>query len=425
MHILYVSHLFPPEIAAAAARVSELSQQWVARGHAVTVLTGYPNHPTGRVPPPYQGVYWWQLRHEWQQGVRVIRVPLLPAANRGTLRRSCAFASFGLSAAAVAPWLRRADVVIATSPQPLTLLAGLTRQRVRATPLIVELRDLWPEQLAGVGYADHAPPVRLLRALVRRCYARARHIVTVSPAFAPVLQRDYGVSPSKISLIPNGVDLEFFTPSAPSSRLLFNFTTDQFVVGFVGTLGLSQRFEPVLAAAAALQPSHPEIQFLLIGDGANRERIETASAALRLRNLHVYGLQPRQQMPGILAGLDLALVLLEDNPYFRVALPSKMFELMAMERPIALMAEGVAQDVLTQARAGVSVRDATELADVILRFQSSPALRRTLGVQGRQFVTAHYNRAQLAAQYIQLLEGMVGGGSRADSALATSTAGSI
>ncbi|HXR98594.1 MAG TPA: glycosyltransferase family 4 protein [Terriglobales bacterium] len=408
MRILYISHLYPPEVAAAAARVSELSQRWVTAGHDVTVLTGYPNHPNGKVPPNYSRGHWWRVRREWQHGVRVVRAPLLPAANRGTVRRSVAFMSSALSTGLIAPLLKRSDIVIATSPQPLNLLPGLLTQALRHTPLVFELRDLWPEQLGGVGYSMDSAMVRLMRQWVACGYRHARHIVTVSPAYGPILTAQYGVPPEKISLVPNGVDTAMFRPGVQPLREQFGLLPDHFVVGFVGTLGLSQRFDPIFAAAEVLRDRSPSVRFLIIGDGANRAHLESQIQQRGLRNIQVFGLQPRAMMPGILAGLNVALVSLDDNPYFRVALPSKMFELMAMEIPILLMAQGVSADLLAQARAGLVVQDQLSLTDAILRCRHEIDWARSLGAQGREFVRAQFDRDHLALRYLDILRAITG-----------------
>lgn len=403
VRILFISHLYPPEIAAAAARVSELSQRWVSAGHAVTVITGYPNHPTGRVPPAYAGHYWWRYQRECAHGVHLLRSPQWTAANAGRLRRSCAFASASLSATLAAPLLRGIDVVVATSPHPLSMVPALATQLLRRTPMVLDLRDLWPEQMLGLGFSPHSLPVAALRRLVALAYRRANCIVTVSPAYAPVLTRDYSVPPDKIEYLPNGVDLSTFLPSSPPLRQQFGLDPSHFVVGFVGTLGMSQRFGPMLEAAERLQAHAPDVRFLIVGEGASRARIESEIRRRNLGNVRLFGLQPRALMPGLLASLNAGLVLLDENPYFRVALPSKLFELMAMQLPIVLMAEGVAADLLARSRSGVAAADAVELEHAILGLRRMPERARALGRQGRAFVAAEFDRDQLAARYLDLL----------------------
>src|SRR5258708_7221859 len=139
MRILYLSQYFPPEMGAPAARVHELSREWARLGHDVTVLTGFPQHPTGVVPEEYRGQL---LRKETVDGIRVVRAPSYATPNRGLLRRSLSYASYCASASAVGAFLERPDILIATSPQFLTAVAGLWLSALKRVPFVLEVRDL-------------------------------------------------------------------------------------------------------------------------------------------------------------------------------------------------------------------------------------------------------------------------------------------
>jgi len=151
MKILYVSQYFPPEMGAPAARAAELSRHWVQQGHEVSVLTGFPNHPTGVVPPAYRKKVWRLVTREQCDGVDVVRTWLLPFPNRRTYERMLNYSSFCVSAASTGLFLSRPDVVIATSPQLLVALSGWWLARGKRVPFVFEVRDLWPESLAAVG----------------------------------------------------------------------------------------------------------------------------------------------------------------------------------------------------------------------------------------------------------------------------------
>ncbi len=154
MKILYISQYFPPEIAAPAARVSELSRNWAASGHQVTVLTGFPNHPTGLVHPEYRKRLRRLIFREQAEGVRIIRSWLWPRPNRKAFGRMLSFVSFSVSAAIAGLFLSRPDVAIATSPQLLVGLSGWWLARAKRVPFVFEVRDLWPEPLSAVGMGD-------------------------------------------------------------------------------------------------------------------------------------------------------------------------------------------------------------------------------------------------------------------------------
>src|SRR4051812_33220049 len=154
LKILYISQYYPPEIAAPAVRVSELSRHWAAAGHDVTVLTGFPNHPTGIIHPDYRSKMRRFLFCERMENVKVVRTWLWPKPNRKALGRILSFASFAISSAASGLFLDRPDVVIATSPQLLVGLTGWWLARAKRVPFIFEVRDLWPESLSAVGLGN-------------------------------------------------------------------------------------------------------------------------------------------------------------------------------------------------------------------------------------------------------------------------------
>ncbi|HEX2598728.1 MAG TPA: glycosyltransferase family 4 protein, partial [Terriglobales bacterium] len=206
MRILYVSQYFPPEMGAPAARVSELAQHWSRAGHDVTVLTAFPNHPTGVVPPPYRGKLRRLVLRERSANINVIRSWLLPFPNRKAYERILNYSSFCASAAITGTFIRRPDVLIATSPQLLVGLAGWAISRVKRVPFIFEVRDLWPESLAAVEMSHAGSPLsRILGAIAGFLYRNSEHIVVVTPAFKDFLIEHWQVPAGKISVVENGV----------------------------------------------------------------------------------------------------------------------------------------------------------------------------------------------------------------------------
>ncbi|MGA7909858.1 MAG: glycosyltransferase family 4 protein, partial [Candidatus Sulfotelmatobacter sp.] len=217
MKILYVSQYFPPEMGAPAARAAELSRHWAGAGHEVTVLTGFPNHPTGVVPPEYRDKFRRLVVREQANGVTVVRTWLLPFPNRKAHERMLNYSSFSASAASTGLFLSRPDVVIATSPQLLVGLSGWWLARCKRVPFVFEVRDLWPESLAAVGMgANNSMLHRSLARIAGFLYRHADRVVVVTPAFRDYLAEHWRVPREKISVIENGVETELFSPCAAS-----------------------------------------------------------------------------------------------------------------------------------------------------------------------------------------------------------------
>ena len=406
MHILYVSQYFPPEPGAPAARVTELARAWVEAGHQVTVLTGLPNHPTGIVPPEYRCRV---LVSEDFHGARVVRTWIYAAANRGRLRRSLAYASFAASAALWGQFhVGRPDLVIATSPQFLCAAAGHAIARTRSLPFVFEVRDLWPESIVAVGAlpARH-PIVRGLTLIEEHLYRRADRIVVVTDSFAARL-RGRGVAAEKIEVVKNGVDLDRFVPGPRDTPLRERLGyAGKFVVSYVGTHGMAHGLDRVLDVAAALRPQD-QIRFLFVGEGAERQRLEARATTESLGNVRFLGVLPREAMSEVYATSDLCLVPLRKTELFQTVLPSKIFEILAMARPVLLSVDGEARALVEASGGGVFVppEDASAMAEVILRLAQDPAACRDMGQRGRAYVKEHFDRKRLAARYLAILQGV-------------------
>jgi glycosyltransferase involved in cell wall biosynthesis len=404
MHILYVSQYFPPEPGAPAARVSELARAWVQAGHQVTVLTGLPNHPTGIVPPEYQRRV---LVDEDFHGVRVVRTWIYAAPNRGRLRRSLAYASFAASAAL---WgqlhVGHPSVVVATSPQFLCALAGHAIARTRSLPFVFEVRDLWPESIVAVGALPEGHPiVRGLTWVEEYLYRQADRIVVVTDSFAARL-RQRGVPADKIEVVKNGVDLERFVPRSRDTPLRERLGyAGKFVVSYVGTHGMAHGLDSVLDVAAALRPQD-QIRFLFVGEGAERRRLEARAKAELLNNVLFLGALPRDAMGEVYATSDLCLVPLRKTELFHTVLPSKIFEILGMARPVLLSVDGEARALVEASGGGVFVppEDARAMTEAILRLEQDPAACRDMGQRGRADVKEHFDRKRLAASYLGILE---------------------
>ncbi|HEX8926602.1 MAG TPA: glycosyltransferase family 4 protein, partial [Terriglobales bacterium] len=357
MKILYISQYFPPEMGAPSARVSELARHWVNSGHDVTVLTGFPNHPDGVVRPEYRERFWRGFCREDFNGVKVLRTFLLPFPNRKPYERILNYTSFCASAALAASFAERPDVVIATSPQLLVGLSGWWASRLKKVPFVLEVRDLWPESLAGAGVGSETSLIyRTLGKVASFLYRRADSIVVVTPSFRDHLTREWNVDPNKIAVVQNGVETALFSPQASACDIRAQVgAKDRYVVSYIGTLGLAHGLDTLISAAERLQRTAPDVLFMLVGEGADRERILTLARSKQLTNLVFVPQQPREKIPAYISASDACVVMLKDKEVFKTVIPTKMLEFMSCARPVILAVRGQAQDVLEAAGAGVCV----------------------------------------------------------------------
>jgi glycosyltransferase involved in cell wall biosynthesis len=412
MKILYVSQYFPPEMGAPAARAAELSRHWAAAGHEVTVLTGFPNHPTGVVPPEYRDKFRRLVARESVEGVNVVRTWLFPFPNRRAYERMLNYSSFCASAASTGLFLPRPDVVIATSPQLLVGLSGWWLARSKRVPFVFEVRDLWPESLAAVGMSDGNSLLhRTLARIAGFLYRHADRIAVVTPAFEHYLVEHWDVPREKISVIENGVETQLFTPEPfspeASTRLRRELAAEgKFLVSYIGTMGMAHGLETILAAASQLRDTNPEIVFLLLGEGAEKERIAALAQQRGLNNLRFVDQQPREIIPAYICVSDACLVLLKKTDLFKTVIPTKMLEFMSCARPVILGVDGQARAILEEAGGGLAIEpeNSGDLVNAIRYLATNREAARTFGRSGREYVVRKFSRQQTAEKYIQVLE---------------------
>jgi colanic acid biosynthesis glycosyl transferase WcaI len=415
MKILYVSQYFPPEMGAPAARAAELSRHWAAAGHNVTVLTGFPNHPTGVVPSDYRDKFRRLVAHEQTDGVHVVRTWLLPFPNRKAYERMLNYSSFCASAATTGLFLSRPDVVIASSPQLLVAVSGWWLARWKRVPFIFEVRDLWPESLAAVGMSNGNSLLhRSLARIAGFLYRYADRIVVVTPAFDDYLVERWHVPREKISVIENGVETQLFAPEPFSGEASTGLRRElgaegKFVVAYVGTMGMAHGLETIIAAAVQLQDTNPEIVFVMLGEGAEKERIAALAQKRGLNNLRFVDQQPREKIPAYISASDVCLVPLKKTDLFKTVIPTKMLEFMSCARPVILGVDGQARAILEEARGGLVIEpeNSDALVNAIRYLAANRGVARELGQNGREYIVRKFCRRQTADRYIRVLEHML------------------
>ncbi len=404
MRVLFLTHYFHPEGNAPGTRVYELCRRWVAMGHDVTVITGVPNVPNGVAYEGYENRW---LQRECIDGIETIRVWTYLAPNRGTTRRILNYLTLMFSATLSALFVRKPDLVIATSPQFFCGWAGVWVSRLRRIPFILEVRDLWPESIVAVGAMRAGRRLRLLEWLERRMYAAATRIVTVGEGYRDQLV-DRGVATARIDIVPNGVDRGLFAGRESGSALRGKFDLgDAFVCSYIGTIGMGSGLEVVLRAARLLRDEGREdIVFVLVGDGAVREALERTVVKEGLKRVVFAGRQDKRVVPDFLAMADACLVHLIRRDLFRSVLPSKIFEAAAMKKPIILGVEGSAAQIVRDANAGICIEPENEgeLVEAVKRLVEDRDMANRMGQAGFESIAAVHDYDRLAEKYAEIIE---------------------
>lgn len=351
-------------------------------GHDVEILTGFPNYPGGKLYPGYS----LKLKQrEIMEGVEVIRVPLFPSHDNSAFRRTLNYVSFMFSAIFIGSFLiRKPDVLYVYHPPATVGVAGSIISFVRRVPFVYDIQDLWPDSLAATGMLRSK---WLLGATARVCkwiYRRADHIVVLSRGFKTKLVGD-GVSPEKVTVIRNWCDESSIsaTDTGDGQKL-----PDGFNVVFAGNIGRAQGLDTVLEAAAILGDEQRGVNFVIVGDGIDVERLKAECQERQLQNVVFVPRVPMSEIGHILSAADVLLVHLRDEPLFRITIPSKTQAYLAIGRPILMAVNGCAADIIQEAKAGLVCHpgNAIDLADAVRQLAGmSPVERETLGRNGKDF----------------------------------------
>jgi len=404
MKILFFSHYFPPEVNAPASRTHANCKRWVEAGHRVTVITCAPNCPEGVV---YKGYRNRLFHREVIDGIEVIRVWTFLAPNKGTFFRIVNYLSYMLSGIVVGIFQKKPDIMIATSPQFFCGWAGIIAGRLRNVPLLLEIRDIWPESIIAVGAIKNVTVIRFIEWWEKKMYRLARHIIAVGEGYKQQLLGK-GVSSQRISVVMNGVDKSMFFPRPTDTKLKSQLgITDKFVCSYVGTIGLAGGLEVVLRAALILEEmKRDDIVFLLVGSGAMRDDLEAEQKRIGLSNVIFTGQLEKSEMPAILSISDAVLVHLTKTDLFLTVMPSKIFEAAGMARPIICGVAGYAAELVKKAGGGICIEPENpgELVDAIDFLAGHPDKGKKMGESGYKFITEHYDRDILAENYLGIIK---------------------
>jgi len=383
MRILLLTQWFDPE---PTFKGLLFARELAARGHYVEVLTGFPNYPGGDVYPGHRVRPW---RRERIDSIRVLRVALYPSHDKSAFRRALNYTSFAISAAFIGTALvRKPDVVYVYHPPAAIAFAAAVIGFFRKAPFVYDIQDLWPDTVALSGMISSPAVFTLLDEWCKFVYRRARHIVVLSPGFKQQLVHR-GVPPAKIDVIYNWCTETTIQPNAPdperASRLGLS---GHFNVMFAGTMGTAQALDSVLNAAALCRQTLPNVQFVFVGGGVERNRLEKKAGDLGLTNVRFLPRQPMSAIGDVLGLADVLLVHLKDHPLFSVTIPSKTQAYMAAGKPVLMAVRGDAAQLVTQSGGGLvcEPENPRSIADTVARFaEMSAEERRRMGEAGKRF----------------------------------------
>jgi len=388
MRILFLTQYYPPETGAAPLRAYHFATKLARRGHEVTVLTGMPNHPSGR---KQQGFRWKLGASERLDGVRVVRSYLFATPHKTFLTRMLNQVSFAVSAFVRGCWTPACDVILVTSPPLFLGVSGWLLGHVKGAPYILDVRDYWPHAAVALGQLTSRRVIRLAERMELFLYTHAAWIVAVTPGMRRLMVKR-GIPGHRVVLISNGADTDCFTPAANGVGRIANGT---WTVLYSGTHGLVHGMEMILDAAERLADDE-RIRFVMVGDGVAKDALVADAQRRKLSNMEFL---PSQQPEGLaerIRNSDVCIATTTEGTFSEGTVPVKMFDYMACGKPVVAAVAGDARTIMAEADGGIVVSpgDSAALAAALLK-------------NGHEYVRWSYSRLHLAGRMNDLLERVV------------------
>jgi putative colanic acid biosynthesis glycosyltransferase WcaI len=403
--VLYVSQYFVRDDQPGGVRHWHHTRALAEAGHDVSVVTSFVQHKERTVPERYRGR---RIVREREGGLDMWRVFSTPGYGRDLRSRLASYGTFAWWAFLAGMRAPRPDVVVASSPSLPAAAGAALVARARGARFLLEVRDLWPDSAVAMGLVSNPRVIAAARRLERFCYRRADRVVALTEGIRDGLATA-GVSPAKVTLITNGIDLP--APGAAAERnggAPVPVPEDAFVAMYVGAHGTYSALGTVLDAAERLR-AEPAIRFVLVGGGDQKSALMREADRRGLSNVSFVDPIPKREVPAWLARADACLLPYQDRELFSGALPNKVFDYLGAGRPIVASApEGELTRLVRDAGCGLAApaEDGAALAEAVRRLAADRAGAERMGAAGAAYARERYDRRALAARFVAVVESL-------------------
>lgn len=400
LNLLILTQYFPPEVGAPQNRLYELAIRLKKYGIQVSVLTAMPNYPKMEIDEGYRGKKYF---YEENEGLLIHRSWIYVSKSKGIISRLLNYFSFVFSSA----WYGRkktgaVDLILCESPPLFLGYTALYLKRRKKAKLVFNVSDLWPESAEKLGVVTNKLMLRMAYGLEAKLYRNSSLITGQTQGICSNINMRF--PDKKAYWLPNGVDLNYYQPdsvAASDFRLKNNIGTSDFVLLYAGIVGLAQGLEIILYAAAALM-NNKHLKFVVLGNGPEKQRLLNLQKELKINNVLFMDSVSKSEMPSVLKSVNATIIPLKKLDLFKGAIPSKIFESLAMRLPVLLGVDGEARNLfIEQGRCGLyyEPENTDELVKRIIEISSDKELALQLGENGRRYVSENFNRDSIASKF--------------------------
>ena len=400
MRILFLTDNFPPETNAPATRTYEHCLKWINMGYQVTVITCFPNFPKGKV---FEGYTNKLYQKENIDGITVIRVWSYIAENNGFVKRIIDYVSYALTSFLFGLFVKT-DLIIATSPQFFTAISGRMLSVFKRIPWVMEVRDLWPDSIVAVGSMNkNSRSFKVLKRIEHHLYFSASRIVVVTNSFKKYIIREHEIKPKKVGVFTNGVIANNLKNPKPNDVITLKESMglkNKIVISYMGTHGLAHGLEFILQSISKIKDS--KYHFLFVGDGAEKQNLLEYSKMLESNNFTFLESVSKNEIPLYIGISDFSLVNLKKSDEFKNVIPSKIFENIAMYKPILLGVEGESKKLIDAYGVGVCFQPENEQSFLNALYDIQKLDRESFKINCNKMLTV-FDRNNIAENLIKFI----------------------
>lgn len=414
MRVLLIHQYFLELDDGGGSRFNEMTRQWSAEGHEITVLAGM-MHANGKEKrPEYKGKAFVKKKHD---DVEVVRCHVSESYNNGFIGRLWGYFSFVFSSiwAGLFKAKGKYDVILVTSPPLFVGITAYILSLFKSVPFVFEVRDLWPESAIDTGVVTNKWIIKFAYWFEAFMYKKAKLINVLTPAFRDKLIEDKKVPANKIIFIPNAADFTLseevvksdFDPKQFRSKLGWE---DKMVITYVGAHGVANHLIQAIETADLVKDDFPQAHFVLIGNGMQKEMLQKEVADINLTNVQFIDSVPKAQVFKYIMASDFGASILKKVDTFKTIYSNKTFDYMSCRKPIMLAIDGVSRDLVETAKCGVFIEPENPSHWVKVIEQVSRIDSRTLeqmGSNGYEYARKHFDRSQLATSYMNFMKNKI------------------
>ena len=404
MKLLILTQYFPPEVGAPQNRLFELAVRLKKLGINVTVLTSMPNYPQMKIYDGYEGV---NYMYEEIEGIPVHRSSIYLPKSKSIIQRLLNYFSFVYSSAQVGKnKIGDVDVIMCESPPLFLGYSALYLKRKKNAKLIFNVSDLWPESAEKLGVVTNKWMLKLAYNLEEKLYRKSVLVTGQTQGICKSINKRF--SEVKTYWLPNGVDVTYYNPLTVTGnwRKENGFNENDILFLYAGIIGLAQGLEIILATAEKVK-QQLTIKFIMVGSGPEKEKLQIIQEEKQLTNVYFFDAVSKTQMPQIVQASDVSVIPLRKLELFLGAIPSKIFENLAMEKPVILAVDGEARELFVNQGKCALYSEPENVGDLVknvLLLANDALLRKELGRKGRTYVEQSFNRNTIAQNFYNLLK---------------------